>query len=322
MPESDDDLATKLKDKAVRKALTAVLALVFAAMTLVLPPVANSQLAYAEKTLQKPLMAAVVAIAIVALSAWKLRFAVGLAVAVCLASLLHIAYFVVTTEPGRSAAHSARGWRSVPLASAAHGVAENHPNVFGQARLNWSGDRLRLDLRSATGTTQQGFLLDGGALSARFYFQARVEKINGGQAVICPLLFGIKDIRNYFTFRLQSRPDGSVIAVAYQIIANSPVFTSGFHGVLLDETKPLPYVNTWNIVTPSERTKTKLAIVADGNYYRFFVNDREVFARQIDGVPTHTVAVGVTVLANALRADAVCQTDRVELRVADTSGSA
>lgn len=89
--------------------------------------------------------------------------------------------------------------------------------------------------------------------------------------------------------------------------------------MLLDNTRPLPYVDTWNVLTPWERAKTKLAIAADGSYYRFFVDDRQVFARQIDDVPTHTVAVGVTVLANGLRSDAVCQTDQVELRVAPTS---
>jgi hypothetical protein len=178
-------------------------------------------------------------------------------------------------------------WRTVPLASGAHGVARNRPTVFGRARLNWSGDRLRLDLRSTTGTTQQGFNLDGGSLRSRFDFQARVQTVDGGRAVTCPLLFGINDVRSYFTFRLES------------------------------ETDVLPYVNTWNVLTPSQRTKTKLAIAADGSDYRFFVNDREVFEREVDDVPTHTVAVGVTVLANGLRSDAVCHTDSVLLKVDD-----
>ena len=41
------------------------------------------------------------------------------------------------------------------MASGAQGVAENHPDVFGRARLNWSGNSLRLNLHSETGTTQR-----------------------------------------------------------------------------------------------------------------------------------------------------------------------
>jgi hypothetical protein len=140
----------------------------------------------------------------------------------------------------------------VPLARGADGAAENRPDVFGSARINWSGNRIRLDLHANTGTTQQGFWLNDGPLSSQFYFQAGVDKIDGGQVVSCPLLSGIKDPRDYFAFRLHTEPDGSVIAEAYQIIPNSPVLTSGYHGVLLDNTTALPYVDTWNLLTPSD----------------------------------------------------------------------
>lgn len=306
----------RAKDSALGKALSAVLTLVFIGAVLVLPPVANEQLASAERTLQKPIVAVVIAITALALTAWKLRFAIGIVAVVFLVALVQVTYYFVTTEPGRAVIRAAAAWNDVPLASGAKGVAENTPDVFGRARLNWAGDQIRLDLRSETGTTQQGFNLNGGPVTSHFLFSARVEKIDGGRVVTCPLLFGIKDIRNYFTFRLQDEPDGSTIAIAYQIVAKSPSFTSGFYGILLDETKDLPYVNTWNLITPSERTKTTLAIEANGNYYRFFVNNREVFARQIDEIPTHKMAVGVTVLANGLKSDAVCQTDQVKLKVA------
>lgn len=75
-------------------------------------------------------------------------------------------------------------------------------------------------------------------------------------------------------------------------------------------------MNHWNVITPSERTTTTLGIEGDSDYYRFFVNNRQVFSRQVDAVPTHQVAVGATVLANGLRSDAVCQFDRVSLKVA------
>lgn len=63
-------------------------------------------------------------------------------------------------------------------------------------------------------------------------------------------------------------------AIAYQIVPNSPVFTSGFHGVLLDETPALPYVNRWNAITPRERTTTTLGVEGDGGVYHFYVNNR------------------------------------------------
>jgi hypothetical protein len=262
------------------------------------------------------MIAVIVTLAILAASAWRLRFAVAVAATVPVVAGVQITYYVVTTHPGRAAASRAAACRDVPLSSGAQGTAENTPDVFGKARLDWSGDALRLDLHSETGTTQQAFYLDGGPLTSQFLFTARVDKIDGGDAVTCPLLFGIKDNRSYFTFRLQDLPSGGTEAIAYQIVPNSPEFTSGFHGVLLDNTSALPYVNQWNIVDPSARTKTTLAIEGDNDFYHFFVNSREVFSRRIDDVPTHIVAVGVTVLANGLKSDAVCQFDHVSLKIA------
>lgn len=315
-PSTPSTLTAKasLRDTAIRKAIAAILALVCAFATLILPPVANQQLADAEKILQKPLIAAVVAIVIVVAAAWRLRIAIAIATIIAVVAGIQITYYAVTTHPSRAAAARASHWRAVPLASGANGTAENTLDAFGRARLDWSGDRIRLDLQSETGTTQQGFYLNGGPLPSHFLFAARVTKIDGGAAVTCPLLFGIKDIRNYFTFRLQHVHDGEK-AIAYQIVQNSPLFASGFHGLLLDETSGLPYVNRWNVVSPRERTTTTLGVEGDGNYYRFYINDREVFSRRIDTVTTHTVAVGVTVLANGLRSDAVCQFEHVSLRV-------
>jgi hypothetical protein len=303
------------RDRLFGKFLSAVLSLLFGLAALILPPVANEQLATAEKTLQKPLVAVAAAAALVVVSAWKLRFAVAITGLLAVVAGIQVTYYLVTTDPGRKATQSASSWESRPLASGANGFAENHPDVFGRARLEWSGDSLRLNLHSETGTTQQGFYLDGGTVDSNFLFTARVTKVDGGDAVTCPLLFGIKDNRSYFTFRIQALPTGGYKAVAYQIVPNTPVFTSGFHGVLLDETKALPYVNHWNIVKPSERNSITLAIRAEGDAYQFYVNSRQVFARRIDDVPSHTVAVGVTVLANGLKSDAVCQYDDVSLKV-------
>jgi hypothetical protein len=309
------DPASGAKGTVQRKAFTALLALVFAVASVTLPPIANRQLVDAEKLIRKPALAFVVAVTIVALSAWRARVAVGVAAAALLACIVQITYYVATTAPGRDAASAASGWKLVPLASGAAGAAENHPDVFGSARINWSGSSLRLDLRSNTGATQQGFYLNGGSLGSRFYFEARVDKVDGGQVVTCPLLFGVQNRGSYFTFRIHTAPDGDTIAEVYQIIPNSPELTSGFHGILLDNTPSLPYVNTWNWLTPSDLHTTTLAIAVNGSYYGFFVDEWQVFAREVDDVPTHTVAVGVTVLANGLRSDAVCQTSDVELRV-------
>jgi len=306
-----------LRDDSLRKLLAAVLTLASAGAILLLPPVANKQLAAAVDVLQEPVVAVVVAAVVLAASAWRFRFAAGLAAILAVIAAVHIAYYFITTAPGRTASDRAAAWTDVPLAAGAQGVAENTPNVFGAARLEWSGRSVRLSLRSETGTTQQGYYLDGGPVLSRFLFSARIEKISGGDAVTCPLLFGIADNRNYFTFRLQDTPDGGLKAIAYQIVPNSAEFTSGFHGVLIDETAALPYVNHWNVMDPSERTETTLGVEADGDYYRFYVNSREVFARRVDRVPTHTVAPGVTVLANDLKSEAVCEFADVRLRVAD-----
>jgi hypothetical protein len=313
-PEREDRSADR-RDRYVSRLLSALLTLLFTVLVLVLPPIANHQLASDEKLIEKPLIAVIVALVALLAGAWLPRFAIGITILLVCAAIVQVSYYLVTTQPGRDAAGTAQAWHEVPLASGAHGIAENHPDVFGSATLSWAGSSLSLSLRSTTGTTQQGFYLNGGALGSSFYFSARVDKVEGGQAVTCPLLFGIANNRSYFTFRIQQMPDGTNEAVAYQIIPNSPSFTSGFHGLLLDQDDDIPYVGDWNLLSPSSQSHTTLAIQAQGSYYKFFVDGREVFSRQVDDIPRNTVAVGVTVLANGLSSAAVCQYDHVVLRV-------
>src|SRR4051812_33104302 len=97
-----------VRDGALRKAMAAALGLIFTLVVLVLPPVANRQLADAEKTLQKPLIAVVVAVVIVAAAAWRLRFAIAVAVIVFVVAAAQVTYFIVTTQPGRSATSRAK----------------------------------------------------------------------------------------------------------------------------------------------------------------------------------------------------------------------
>jgi hypothetical protein len=127
---------------------------------------------------------------------------------------------------------------------------------------------------------------------------------------MCPLLFGIKDRRTYYTFRLEEGSQGGIYAHVYQIKPRLNA-DSGFDPVSWGDTKKLPYVNRWDIINPWQSKKTKLAIHAKGQYYQFFVNDRLVIERQIDGEPLHVVAVGVTALT---RANTACNFEDVSLR--------
>jgi len=165
-----------LRDAAITRVLSAAVTLIAIATSLVLPPFANPQLASAEKTLQKPVAALAVAVAVAAASAWSKRFAIALVITAAMVAATHVAYFVVTTQPGRSAARMASHWRHVPLASGASGYAENRPDVFGRATLYWHDSSLRLDLRSETGTTQQGFHLDAGPASSRFFLSLDISR--------------------------------------------------------------------------------------------------------------------------------------------------
>jgi hypothetical protein len=314
-PEQEEARRSDRRDRYFGRLLSALLTLVFTVLVLVLPPIANHQLASDEKLVEKPLVGVIVALVALLAAAWLPRFAIGIVILLACVAVVQISYYMVTTQPGRDAAHAAQAWHAVPLASGARGIASNHPDVFGSATLSWAGSSLRLSLRSNTGTTQQGFYLHAGPLGSSFYISASVDKVEGGQAVTCPLLFGIANNRSYFTFRIQQTPGGADEAVAYQIIPNSPSFTSGFHGLLLGQDSDIPYVGDWNLITPSEQSHTTLAIEAHGSYYKFFVDNREVFSRQVDDIPRNVVAVGVTVLANGLRSAAVCQYDHVVLRV-------
>lgn len=314
-PGQEKPRSADSRDRYFSRLLSAFLTLLFTVTVLLLPPIANHQLASDEKLVEKPLIAVIVALVALLAGAWLPRFGIGIVILLACVAVVQVSYYEVTTQPGTDAASEAQAWQAIPLASGAHGIARNHPDAFGSATLSWDGSSLSLSLRSTTGTTQQGFYLNAGALGSSFYFSARVDKIEGGQAVTCPLLFGIANNRSYFTFRIQQMPDGTNEAVAYQIIPNSPSFTSGFHGLLLDQDTDIPYVGDWNLLSPSDQSHTTLAIEAQGSYYKFFVDSREVFSRQVDDIPRNVVAVGVTVLANGLSSAAVCQYDHVTLRM-------
>jgi hypothetical protein len=295
------------RDQTRSRLLTAFLSVVFTGLVLVLPPIVNRQLASAERTLEKPLVAVIVALVIALFTAWHRRFLVGL-VAICvIVSAVQVGYYYYTTSASRQAAAQTAPWVNLPIADAyRHIVPINTPDAFGYATVEWHGSDVTLKLRSKTGTTQQGIYQEPPADTQGIYFAATVSDEVGGNSVVCPLLFGISNIRNYFTFRVQDAPDGTPEAVSYQIIQNSGVFTSGFHALLLGQDTNIPYYETWNIIQPSAHTATRLAMLIRGNYGQFFVDGRRVFQRVIDDLPDYRVAIGTTVLANNLQDAANC----------------
>lgn len=308
------------RDKLLSRLLSAALSLIFTALVLIMPPIVNKQLASDEKVIEKPLIAAAVALALVAFSAWRKRFAIGVAVVCVLVVAAQLTVYLVTTGAGRDAASETSDWINQSLAGAyRHIIPANQPDVFGEARVEWSGSDVTLKLRSKTGTTQQGIYQRPPPGTTGVYFAATVANVVGGDAVTCPLLFGITDIRNYFTFRVQEGPGGSPEAVAYQIIQNSSKFTSGFHALLLGQDADIPYYDTWNIIEPSANGQTRLAILIKGHYGQFFVDGRRVFQRVIDDLPNYTVAVGTTVLANNLQDAANCTFKDVVFRAKQSS---
>lgn len=316
-PASRDSEA---RDNLLGRLLSALLSLVFTVLVLVLPPIVNKQLASDEKLIERPLVGAVVALVLVAFAAWRKRFAVAVAVVCAIVAAVQLTNYLVTTGPSRDAAAQTADWINVPLADAyRHIIPTNQPDVFGEATVEWSGSTVTLKLRSKTGTTQQGIYQLPPVGTTGIYFAATITNAAGGSAVTCPLLFGITNIRNYFTFRIQNGPSDTPEAVAYQIIANSGTFTSGFHALLLGQDVDIPYYDTWNIVQPSANSHTTLAILIEGRFGQFFVDGRRVFQREIDYLPNYTVAIGTTVLANNLQDAANCTFSNVIFRAKPSS---
>jgi hypothetical protein len=306
---------SEIRNKLLSRLLAAVLSLIFTVLVLILPPIVNKQLASDEKIVEKPLIGVVVALVLAAFSAWHKRFAVGVVVVSFIVAAVQLTSYIVTTAPGRAANSQTSGWINLPIAAAyRHIIPANRPDVFGEATVQWSGSNVTLQLRSKTGTTQQGIYQRPPPGTTGVYFAATVTNVVGGDAVVCPLLFGITNIRNYFTFRVQDGLNGSPEAVAYQIIENSSQFTSGFHALLLGQDDDIPYYDTWNVLQPSANSETRLAILIEGNFGQFFVDGRRVFERTIDDLPSYTVAIGTTVLANNLQDAANCTFKDVVLR--------
>jgi hypothetical protein len=311
-----------IRDKALGRVLTALLSLIFAALVLILPPIVNKQLAGAEHTLEKPLVGFIVAAAVFLVAAWRKRFAIGILAICVVVSATQVTYYFLSTSASRQAAAQTASWVNLPIADFyRHIVPIDTPDVFGYATVEWHGSDVTLKLRSKTGTTQQGIYQTSPQGTRGIYFAATVSNAVGGNAVVCPLIYGITNIRNYFTFRVQDAPNGTPEAVTYQIIQNSGVFTSGFHALLLDNDTDIPYYDTWNILQPSADSQTRLAILIEGDHGKFFVDGRLVFQRLIDGLPNYTVAIGTTVLANDLQDAANCTFTDVVFRTEPSASS-
>lgn len=94
---------------------------------------------------------------------------------------------------------------------------------WGYASAQWSGSSYSLDLHSTTGATQQGYNLNAGSFDSRYVFSAGVVEKQGIITSTCPLLFGVKDIRNYYTFRSGSAPArGDAAAVMHPGFSGGP----------------------------------------------------------------------------------------------------
>jgi len=314
-----DTASGKARARAATATLSALFALIFLAELLVLPPIANEQLASAVEVLRKPVASLAAAAVVLAAAFWQRRWplavALGLLAVMVGAAIAPGVYYMVTTNEARALLSQTSPWQPTELTSSATGEAHNNPDALGRASITWAGNDFALALRSLTGTTQQGLYWNAGGPNSHYVFRARIDDHHGGTVVTCPLLFGIVDNRTYDTFRLQSDGRGHTIATAYEIRPNGAALLGGFHGYTLDSTDPLPYVGTWNILTPSERTQSTLMIDAVGDRYRFFVNNRLVFSRVIPGHPTHMVALGVTVLANDYPSEAICSYRDVTLKI-------
>ncbi len=310
------------KEQALSRLLTALLSLIFAGLVLILPPIVNKQLAGAEHTLEKPLVGFIVAAAVFLVAAWRKRFAIGILAICVIISATQLTYYFVSTANSRRAAAETASWINLPVADFyRHIVPIDKPDVFGYATVEWHESDITLKLRSKTGTTQQGIRQSPPQGTRGIYFAATVTNTVGGSAVVCPLIYGITSIRNYFTFRVQDAPNGTPEAVSYQIIQNSGVFTSGFHALLLDNDTDIPYYDSWNILQPSADTQTRLAMLIEGDNGKFFVDGRLVFERVIDDLPNYTVAVGTTVLADDLQDAANCTFTDVVFRAEPLASS-
>jgi len=309
-----------VKDQTLSRVLTALLSLVFTGLVLVLPPIVSRQLASAEHTLEKPLVGFIVAAAVFLVAAWRKRFAIAIVAITLIVSAVQVGYYFITTSAARQVAALTSSWTNLPVADFYRRIVPiNTPDVFGYATVEWHTSSITLKLRSKTGTTQQAIYEVPPQGTRGIYFAATIANKVGGTAVVCPLLFGISNIRNYFTFRVQDTPSGSSEAVSYQILQNSGVFTSGFHRLLLDNNTDIPYYDSWNILQPSADTQTRLAILIQGDFAKFFLDGRLVFQRTIDDLPNYTVAVATTVLANNLQNAANCTFSDVIFRAETAS---
>jgi hypothetical protein len=306
--------STADRDERIKKVLTAGAAVLATGLVLVLPPIVNKQLQASLSLLQKPVIEFVVVLAVAAFAVWNRRVAAVLTVVLVLFGGVQVAYYLTTTSDFRAARAASEAWSDVPVAPEPSGSAENEPNALGSAKEEWSGRSITITLRSNTGVTQQGFNLDAGQADSSYFFSARFDKIDGDVDSTCPLLFGIQDIRNYYTFRVEQTSVGDYIAHVFQTIAN-PGENSGFNRVTLDKSAPLPYVKHWDLFHMSNSQSVDLAIKADGDHYEFYVEHRQVFSRPIEGNPPRVVAVGATTEGRGNMANTMCRFTEETLRV-------
>jgi hypothetical protein len=319
--------ASAKRAEAVKKLVSALGVFIAAALALLLPPIANKQLAEAIATLRKPGVDVVVAIVFVVFVALSWRVVATLALVLILFGGVQLIYFYNTTSPGENASVEAASWVSVSTnapetASVRADGAKclyNEENNLGSASECWQDGRISIDLNDKVGTSQQGLYWQAGQSGVNYLLSARVESVQGSEAVsACPLFFGIKDEHDYFMFYVKKASDETYSA---EVVHRQPLpdGRQGFTGQVFAAEGPLPYVKYWNLLRSWEGAAYELKIKAMGDRYYFYVNDRAVFEGGIDGrqlpadLPRITT-IGVVAITNNEIDDVACNFSHVSLR--------
>lgn len=302
--------AATTNEELIGKAVTAFFGLVLVAALALLPPFDNDQLADAEASLRTPLAAFVVALLVIAVPLWRYRIGIGLVIIVLIAAGTQVGYLIWTTRPGSDLAAKTRAWVPVMHSGPQSGHAANHPNFNGEGSADWGGSHVVLRLQSRHVGTQQFLPYDTGPLSTDYSAQVLLRKTAGSLSGGCMLAFGYISTEDFYVFRVKQgdKSYGGQARVVH-------VFADGTQSVKL-ESRNLPYVNRFSLPRTWENDQTKLSMLVVGQHYTFYVNDREVFSRDLPEVPNHFVTVAALDPGQpaGTGSDIVCDFDQIDVR--------
>lgn len=200
------------------------------------------------------------------------------------------------TEPGRSAAHTASGWRLVYQNTFVpdEPCVTNSEDDYGSGKACVRGGILTDWLRSNKSAVQPA-LDQTPALSGQWYAHVDMRLLQGPPDAVCMPMFGYRDPNHWYALRVQGQQPGSQSGGSAGVSQFEGTEPGRFYsGPIAERSIDL---SSW----------TSATIEANGDSYDFYINNRLVdHIQEIDGAQG-SINIGTLTPGGIYRTTEACQ---------------